>query len=182
MHICCCAVLLIQPSTMHRLAGCRCASKHKTEGSNSLARYRLNKASMGHPCCGAGEQIRSMPAACRRQLPGANDKVRENTRAAWLVSIPFVVTARRAKSQEAHRAKQLQVLERRDQLRQEWCAHAPQPLLPMQPLLPQLMAFLSESAALEIVACCCGMSPLQHPWHSWLTSDVKATVAVAHRV
>lgn len=91
---------------------------------------------MGHHYCGAGEQIRSMPAACRRQLPGANDKVRENTRDAWLTGLPFVVTARRAKSQEVHRAKQLQVLERRDQLRQEWYAPAPQPLLPMQPLWP----------------------------------------------
>lgn len=61
-----------------------------------------------------------MPAACGRQLPGANDKVVENTRDAWLHSVPFVVAARRAKSQQAHRLKQRHVLERRDQLRQQW--------------------------------------------------------------
>jgi len=64
--------------------------------------------------------MRSMPAACRGQVPGANDKVRENTRDAWVLSVPFVVAARRARSQEATRAKHRGVLDRRELLRQQW--------------------------------------------------------------
>eukprot|EP00892_Ulva_mutabilis_P005870 jgi/Ulvmu1/3655/UM017_0069.1 len=68
------------------------------------------------------EQMQSMPAECRRQMPGANDIVVENMRDAWVASTPCVVAARRAKSQEAGRVKQRGVQTRREQIRHEWLA------------------------------------------------------------